>query len=103
MPPPTSAQLINSIESFGKSRVVYVDPFFSDPADVPPKAREYAGRRFRLRGNTIKFFSAFEHWTKREPVVLSARGSGTGSWEWAGRPPNVKETREWLRAEKTGE
>jgi hypothetical protein len=100
--PPTTASLTASFDLARKSRIVYLDPFYSLPADVPTRAKEYGVRSFKLKGNTIKFMPPFEHWKGRAPVIATAGGTphGIRSWRVAEMPPTAREAREWLKEDK---
>ena len=46
-PPPLSSYLVSSLVSYGQPQVVYQEPFYSNPKDIPTLTREYAGREFK--------------------------------------------------------
>jgi hypothetical protein len=108
-PPPTSAELLASIETYkvteqGRSRVVYQDPFYSKPADVPHKDREYGGRRFKIKGSTLEFRPHFLHFGKEREVFsnkgrrpLPMRTGKVTAWEYAPGPPTLAQANEWLQ------
>ena len=50
-PPPTSSELLSSMERYDVPSKIYRDPFYSNVSDVPEKPREYAGLVFHLKGN----------------------------------------------------
>lgn len=97
--PPSTSFLINSIESYRLSRVVYRDPYFSNPEDVPPTAREFGGRRFVLKGDSIKYLPSFAHETASSKGIgrpfVKKRG-GITKWEYAARPPTPLQARTWI-------
>ncbi|BGP12586.1 DNA polymerase zeta [Rhodosporidiobolus nylandii] len=103
--PPTSEHLVKSIESFKRSRVLYQEPFYSKPADVPHKKREYAGRVFRIKGSTISYMRPFEHAGRSmqhssggrpAPALSATRAGKVRTWEFAARPPTPAEAQDWL-------
>ncbi|BGP52794.1 DNA polymerase zeta [Rhodotorula sphaerocarpa] len=59
--PPTATQAESTMETYGRAKVVYKDPHYSVPGDVPRRDREYGGKRFRLRGSTARFLPDFKH------------------------------------------
>ncbi|GAA6052660.1 hypothetical protein JCM3770_003916 [Rhodotorula araucariae] len=107
--PPSATQLVRALERADQSYVVYKDPFYSKPADVPNRKREYAGRAFRIKGDTIQYLTSFVHHD-----ALGARPAGeTGAqgrrvrkvrtWEYAVRPPARAQMQDWLREYDGGE
>ncbi|BGP44636.1 DNA polymerase zeta [Rhodotorula kratochvilovae] len=108
-PPPTAAQLVSALQRADQSYVVYKDPFYSKPADVPKRKREYAGRAFRIKGSSIKFLAPFVHHD-----AVGARPTGEAgaparrvrkvrTWEYAVRPPTRELMQDWLRENGGGE
>lgn len=106
-PPPTGRELMDTIEGFGFARVPYRGPFYGDPKDVPPRAKDYGGRTFNIKGDTIKYLPAFKHWGSAAAVpaknsaVASARKLTSLKWEWTSVPPSWAETESWLKDEKS--
>lgn len=109
--PPTNEELKESIESFNRSQVIYRDPFYGDPADVPYRTRpngvqhltkrEYGGREFLIKGSTIRFLEPFKHAGKKliELRPPGRKRAGIRGWEFARIPPSLKATTEWLEEE----
>jgi DNA polymerase zeta len=101
--PPTTAQLYDSLAEIGSNDVVYKDPYYSKPADVPRGPREFAGKTFTIEGDSIKYSKPFLH-HGTDPALALARQNETGpprnlgvtKWEYSGRPPSKKEALEWM-------
>lgn len=83
--------------------VVYQDPYFSNLADVPPRAKMFAGRMFTLKGNTIDELPEFEstipgykRWlkTRRQHDEKARFG-----WEYSPPPPTLKTVEEFCNKE----
>ncbi|GAA5969258.1 hypothetical protein JCM11641_007531 [Rhodosporidiobolus odoratus] len=106
-PPPSTSEVIASLDRYQRSRVRYQDPFYSKTADVPRKVREYAGRRFPIEGSTIAYLAPFQHAGEaaqkavrgKRPVLPRVRKVRT--WEFAAKPPSRADALDWLR--KNGE
>ncbi|GAA5838346.1 hypothetical protein JCM9279_003213 [Rhodotorula babjevae] len=101
-PPPTSSAVVAALERDNRSYVVYKDPFYSKPADVPRRKREYAGRSFRLKGNTIIDLSPFVHHDALGPIPSEKSSAplprmlDVRSWEYAVRPPTRRDMDDWV-------
>ncbi|GAA5897069.1 hypothetical protein JCM5296_004286 [Sporobolomyces johnsonii] len=98
--PPTIAELESTMETYG-SKILYQDPFYSKPSDVPRRSREHGGKRFTLQGNTIKYLKPFLHAGEELRETFVATGSSrrvrkVTKWEFAARPPTKAEAEEWL-------
>lgn len=115
--PPSAAEVCATMQKNGLPDVIYQDAYYSQEKDVPPRAREYAGREFRLEGNTLPFLPDFdpngqspstfgvqaefnpdrkrlvdlEYQKKRK--LCSIRG-----WEIANPPPTFHEVDDWWAA-----
>ncbi|GAA5888955.1 hypothetical protein JCM16303_004683 [Sporobolomyces ruberrimus] len=100
--PPTTALLYDSLAEIGLSHVVYKDPYYSKASDVPRHAREFAGKRFTIEGDTIRYRKPFLHYGMDPEVALSQsmsqsrRVAKVTKWEYSERPPSKREAHEWL-------
>ncbi|KAI5480032.1 hypothetical protein MNV49_001997 [Pseudohyphozyma bogoriensis] len=99
-PPPSSSELVSSMDSFGRSRVVYKDPHYSNRSHVP-KPREYGGRLFKLQGSTFDFVPPFTHWDGQAIPAGKDGGDRAGKaaaskWEFLERPPTRAQAEKWL-------
>jgi DNA polymerase zeta len=98
-PPPSTSELLSTLEQSGLPRRIYRDPFYSKKADVPDGPREYAGLVYRLKGggglDTLEEWRASENHISSSSKVtrLSVPCSG---WEYASTPPSVRQIRKWL-------
>ncbi|GAA6018210.1 hypothetical protein JCM11491_005634 [Sporobolomyces phaffii] len=96
--PPTAAHLYDSV----KNKIVYKDPYYSKPSDVPRGPREFAGKSFTIEGDTIKFHKPFLHYGTSPAAALarqnveSPRIARTARWEYSERPPSKKDAIDWM-------
>ena len=51
--PPSADEVVSTMSAYGLPAVIYQDPFYSNPRDVPDRPREFAGKTFRLKSNTL--------------------------------------------------
>ncbi|KAI6780584.1 DNA polymerase zeta catalytic subunit-like protein [Emericellopsis cladophorae] len=93
--------------------VVYKEAHYSKEADVPSRAREYAGREFKLEGSTLPFLPDFDpsgltigvHSGKRDEPTDQAstklayerqrKKCTLRNWEFAEPPPTYDEVAQW--------
>ncbi|KIJ68443.1 hypothetical protein HYDPIDRAFT_124966 [Hydnomerulius pinastri MD-312] len=98
--PPSTSELLSTIEEYGLPRRIYRDPFYSKKIDVPDGPREYAGLVYRLKGGDG--LDTLEEWKYSEngPVLLDALqpfSVCSGGWEFASSPPSIRQVRKWLK------
>ncbi|KAG6005557.1 hypothetical protein E4U54_000315 [Claviceps lovelessii] len=111
--PPTHEQSM-AMEDLSRPSVIYQDAFYSKEKDVPERNREYAGREFRLEGNTVPFLPDFDmdgssassygirpdvsqaRQALRQKQDEQRRNCSWRSWEFAALPPTHLEVRQWL-------
>ncbi|EJU02050.1 hypothetical protein DACRYDRAFT_107768 [Dacryopinax primogenitus] len=90
--PPTRVDVMETLYP----HKMYTDPHYSNRFDVPERAREYAGRMFKLAwGGRV---SEFETTTQifdmlSDEIVLPTI---TSAWEFASRAPTHREVENWL-------
>lgn len=105
---PPSLQDVLSYNPQESPNVAYQDAFYSKELDVPPRAREYAGREFRLESNTVPFLPDFfppESCTATPDNFLlmerqyreRKRSCKLRSWEFASVPPSFGEVALWAQ------
>jgi DNA polymerase zeta len=70
--PPTVTEVLDTMQSYGLPDVIHQDAFYSMEKDVPPRMREYAGREFRLEGNTLPFLPGFDP-TGQSPATFGLK------------------------------
>lgn len=94
--PPTLREVVDTMTQEGVEPVEYRDPFYSNPADVPPRPKLFAGRAFRLKGNDVQELCPFEYskaisgdnaWLKRRRMDSATAEFG---WEYAPVPPSFR-------------
>lgn len=119
---PSSAEVFRSLGHFGKPDVIYQDAYYSKTKDVPPRLREYAGKEFRLEGNTVPFLPEFDaagdssaSFGLKSEVPLDSRLEADAklyeksrrdctlrSWEIAQPPPTLDEVKTWCNTRQSG-
>lgn len=111
--PPTTKELVDTMERWGQPRVVYKDAYYSNPADVTGKLDsdkkairwEYGGRTFVLTDDAIRNTPPFHHGLVASaddaPATTSARCHFRKKWEYALRPPSSRAMREWIDSNDT--
>lgn len=60
MPPPSAAEVSATMQDHELPDAIYQDAFYSNEKDVPSRMREYAGREFRIEGNTLPYLPDFD-------------------------------------------
>ena len=112
-PPQASEVLLESLNEKLPS-IIYEDAHYSNERDVPERAREYAGKEFKLASGTVPFLAYFDP-TGRSPASrgekpgfvvdklneerLSRRrriACGLRSWEIGEMPPTRHEVVAWI-------
>ena len=94
--------------------VLYQDAFYSNEIDVPDRAREYAGKEFRLESGTVQYLPEFDRTGTSaanygekpgvlldkvaEEIAFRKRGMACKllTWEFGASPPSPAEVRDWL-------
>ena len=101
--PPSRAHIANTMEEFGVDTAIYTDPHYSNAADIPARAKMFAGRMFTLRGNGLKELEDFEGtFGKGKGKNRAPRGksrAGQYGWEYAPLPPSRKRVIAWCEKE----
>lgn len=103
--PPTAREVMGTMESQGIPTVVYQEPYYSNPVDVPPRAKMFAGRMFALKGSAVEDLPEFDvlgitpksrKWLKikRTAVVSIKHG-----WEYGLPPPRLGSVVSWCQQE----
>ncbi|CAG9945520.1 unnamed protein product [Clonostachys rosea f. rosea IK726] len=106
VPPPGPGEPLSSQQEDDVPTVIYQEPFYSKEKDVPTRMREYAGREFRLRGNTLPYLPDFDPTggvssTSRgqkspyPPNSATKEPSTLLSWDFAKLPPSYEEVESW--------
>lgn len=103
-PPPNDA---DSLAQFHLPDQLYQDPFYGDDKDVPVRTREYAGREFRLIGDSLPYLPAFDFGDSNEALDITSSPSDLALerqrkncslrvWEIGASPPTFPEVECWL-------
>ncbi|KAM6535632.1 DNA polymerase zeta [Fusarium falciforme] len=111
-PPPSAASVASSLKEYFLPDAIYQDAYYSKEKDVPGRTREYAGKEFRLEGNTLPFLPEFDP-TATSPanygikhgaldktrmnLQFERRGKKCSwrGWEIANPPPTYHEVESW--------
>ncbi|OXV09392.1 hypothetical protein Egran_02843 [Elaphomyces granulatus] len=115
LPCPTVSDILSTINDNGQPSVIYQKPYYGDESDVPDRQRQYAGREFRLDGNTLKFLPQFDATgrsssmygegpstslanlaTQKERDNVLRRTSRSRLWEFAAVPPSHSDVVKWM-------
>lgn len=120
--PPSAAEVCASMQENNLPDVIYQDAYYSQEQDVPPRMKEYAGREFRIDGNTLPFLPEFDE-TGQSPATFSrnvevnsnnkkqteleyrrkGRQCSLLSWEISNPPPTFQEVSGWWTAKQKKE
>lgn len=111
--PPPVAEVVSTMQSHDLPSAIYQGPYYSKDKDVPLRAREYAGKEFRLEGNTLPFLPNFdatgeslpnfgvkpeaipENRADAEVYKKQRLECSLRSWEIAQPPPSFTEVQRW--------
>ena len=117
--PPRASEILLEIRNERLPSIIYQDAYYSNEKDVPERAREYAGKEFKLESGTVPFLANFdptgtspasrgeklgivvdkldeERIFRRRRIVCGLR-----TWEAQEMPPTRQEVQAWLD-EQTG-
>jgi DNA polymerase zeta len=115
--PPSIDIVESTMVHAGLPPVVYQDAYYSDEQDVPDRAREYAGREFKLQSVTLPYLPPFDligasaaNIGEYPPVVLDrakeeakyktrSQKCSLRHWEMAKQPPLYEDVEKWIREE----
>ena len=112
--PPNAADTFSKIARSGNPPIIYQGAYYSDEKDVPERAREYAGKEFKIESDTISYLPDFDP----TGTSLASRGEKYGIvvdrvgeekiyrnqrracnhrvWEIDKSPPTRAEVQNWL-------
>jgi DNA polymerase zeta len=109
---PKSDEVVSNLLEIGFDSKIYHGAYYSSDKDVPERPREYAGKEFRLRSNTVPFLPDFcpadgslQQSSAERKVERVLAGSNAGlrrmrctlrSWEYSIRPPSFEDVKKWL-------
>lgn len=115
--PPSASELTADLWKMKKPSMIYQDPYYSDSSDVPERAREYAGKEFKIGSNTVPFLPDFDP-TGNSSATYGANATSVvdkvsqaryyrqamktcslRNWEIAEAPPSCSEVDGWIHQE----
>ena len=118
-PGPPSTTDITQEQGHSKTpSVMYQSAHYSDEKDVPERAREYAGREFRLESTTVPYLFDFNPnkfstggITEKQGIVLDrvteeklykrrSKGCSLRMWTILQHPPSYLEVHLWLQSQR---
>ncbi|KAG1749999.1 uncharacterized protein EDB91DRAFT_1309620 [Suillus paluster] len=100
--PPSSSELLRTIETYGVLRRVYRNPYYSRRADASEHPREYAGLLYHLKGG--EGLDTLDQWKSHGSQLHMGRDARpskstymTWGWEYAALPPSKTQVKKWLK------
>ncbi|KAI9819216.1 MAG: DNA polymerase zeta [Pycnora praestabilis] len=114
---PSCSVIAATMRTLGLPSAIYQDAFYGDEKDVPERAREYAGREFRLESSTVPYLPDFDstgtsdvNAGDRQGIVIDRlkeekafqkrrRLCSLQTWEIGEKPPDSAEVRDWIEYE----
>lgn len=112
--PPAASDIVLEMHRARTPSIIYQDAYYSDEKDVPERPREYAGKEFKVGGNTVSYLPEFDS----TGTSLSCRGEKTSAavdrvaeetmyrkrrracdyrlWEIDESPPTKSEVQTWI-------
>ncbi|KAL6713544.1 DNA polymerase zeta [Lecanora helva] len=114
-PPPSSGYTMREPQSARLPSAIYQEVYYSHEKDVPDRAREYAGKEFKVESLTVPFLPDFDatgtssaSQGNKSGIVVDKIGIETAfqksrqacavrTWETEKLPPTREEVRLWLR------
>ncbi|KAK9238290.1 hypothetical protein V1525DRAFT_358797 [Lipomyces kononenkoae] len=101
--PPTSSDVLDSLEECGQHRIIYKDAYYSLDKDVPLRPREYAGKEFKLVGRSARFLPDFAAGMQHsENHARSDEDSQFRVWQYGIVPPSFAEVKQWTEQLQSG-
>ena len=115
--PPSAMEIPMMMRDTGIPTVLYQDAYYSHERDVPDRAREYAGKEFRLESDTVPYLPDFDpsgssltsvgekpavvidKFTEQKLYQNQRRVCNLRTWEIDGPPPTRWEVQRWLDGE----
>ncbi|CAL8576216.1 DNA polymerase zeta [Xanthoria parietina] len=115
--PPSASESSSELNAMKKPSIIYQDAYYSDKNDVPERAREYAGKDFKIASDTVAYLPDFDPtgtssatYGEKHAVLVdklaeerhyrtTSHKCGLRSWQIAKPPPTHFEVQEWLRQE----
>ncbi|KAI9879358.1 MAG: DNA polymerase zeta [Pleopsidium flavum] len=116
--PPAASLIPSMMKEANLPSIVYQDAFYSEEQDVPERAREYAGKEFKLGSRTVPYLPDFDRtgtsaWNAGEkPGIIVDRvaeekafqkrrkACKLKTWEIGDGPPRREEVARWVEKEQ---
>lgn len=113
--PPDSAHSASELRQANIPTIIYQDAYYSNEKDVPDRAREYAGREFKIESDTLPYLAKFDptgsslasHGEKTTATIdkiiqqkiyqVQRMNCDLRIWEIDQRPPGRTEIVVWLK------
>ncbi|KAF9914040.1 DNA polymerase zeta [Lobosporangium transversale] len=95
--PPTTSELLASLAGLDLPMVIHQKPFYSNESDIPPKAKVFGGKEFRLQSNSIKTIPVFK--SSDDSIMDPMLDKGFQFWEPCRQPPSRNDIQIWLEEE----
>ncbi|KLT41724.1 hypothetical protein CC85DRAFT_328733 [Cutaneotrichosporon oleaginosum] len=105
-PPPSNKHVVDTMSTYGLDTVEYPSPFYSNPADVPPRPKAFAGRVFNVKTDTVNDLMPFEGDATPRPWLRTRKamtGRAKFGWEYGAPPPCRRVVLEWCAKEDAEE
>ncbi|PGH08313.1 hypothetical protein AJ79_06000 [Helicocarpus griseus UAMH5409] len=114
---PPASEILPTIRDDGRPSVIYQPPHYSNEEDVPERAREYAGREFKLESTTVPYLFPFDPtgyssamFGEKSPIIIDKdaherennklrKSCSLRTWEFAPSAPSLSEVMDWLEEE----
>ncbi|OAX83305.1 hypothetical protein ACJ72_02338 [Emergomyces africanus] len=114
---PSRSEVLATMHADGRPSVIYQGPHYSYEEDVPDRAREYAGREFKLESTTVAYLPPFDPtgysralFGDKPPVIINGdafekennkfrKSCSIRTWEFGPIAPNRSEVVEWFEDE----
>ena len=97
--PPTTVDLISTMEFHGLPSKIYQDPYYSVDSDASDHPWEFAGLSYHIKGGTG--IGVLEEWQEGGASFSKVISADTRLWGWeyASSPPSIREVRRWWKTE----
>ncbi|EGE78802.1 DNA polymerase zeta subunit [Blastomyces dermatitidis ATCC 18188] len=114
---PPLSEVLSTMHDDGRPSIIYQGPHYGNEDDVPHRAREYAGREFKLESVTVPYLPPFDAtgyspalFGDKPPVIINGdalekdnnklrKSCSLRTWEFAPTAPSRSEVIEWLEEE----
>lgn len=120
---PSATEVTQTLGDDFRPSVIYQQPYYSNDNDVPDRPFEYAGRTFKLRGNTVPYLPPFDptgmapymygedshildqmdRKTRTRNNEIARKACTITRWEFAPTLPTFAEVKTWFEEEQKKE